>query len=270
MARNLTTAWATVYAATVAGVTTIYTNNKKLEANRELALMNHNWEVERTKGLSYTPSLETSNAVQNSTNSTQVIDKTVLQENMLNNSVEPVKKALMGLYNNSTQPSVQNSRLNIHIQSAPGGTAPGGSPGGPDPRGETPWSRIELNSSNAELNKSLDTNLQIDRLEINQAGFDFSFLFESYLEQSTLQLVCITLLLYNVAIFICIIGLIVNHYTKLYGEQYKDKLPKWSLPIVRYYLKLGKLTNYYYIVSIIVSLLLSISFCILFYFMDIA
>src|ERR1700709_1958132 len=109
MARNLTTAWATVYAATVAGVTTIYTNSKKLGANRELALMNHNWKVEQTKGLSYTPSLETSNTVQNSTNSTQVTDKTVLQEDMLNNSVEPVKKALMRFYNDSTQQSVQNS-----------------------------------------------------------------------------------------------------------------------------------------------------------------
>ena len=113
-------------------------------------------------------------------------------------------------------------------------------------------------------------NLQIDCLEMNQAGFYFNFLFESYLEQSTLQLVCVTLLLYNVAIFLCIIGLIVNHYTKLYGEQYKDKLPQWSLPILRYYLKFSQLTNYYYIVSIIVSLLLSISFCIIFYFMDIA
>jgi hypothetical protein len=142
MARNLTTAWATVYAATVAGVTTIYTNNKKLEANRELALMNHNWKVEQTKGLSYTPSLETSNAVQNSTNSTQVTDKTVLQEDMLNNSVEPVKKALMRFYNDSTQQSVQNSRFNL-LRLNPGEDSPGENPAGPYPRGGIPWSRIE-------------------------------------------------------------------------------------------------------------------------------
>ena len=36
----------------------------------------------------------------------------------------------------------------------------------------------------------------------------------------------IGLLLFNITIFLCIIGLIVNHYTKLYGEQYKDKLPQ--------------------------------------------
>ena len=142
MARNLTTAWATVYAATVAGVTTIYTNSKKLEANRELALMNHNWKVEQTKGLSYTPSLETSNTVQNSTNSTQVTDKTVLQEDMLNNSVEPVKKALMRFYNDSTQQSVQNSRFNL-LRLNPGEYSPRENPAGPYPRGGIPWSRIE-------------------------------------------------------------------------------------------------------------------------------
>ena len=142
MARNLTTAWATVYAATVAGVTTIYTNSKKLEANRELALMNHNWKVEQTKGLSYTPSLETSNTVQNSTNSTQVTDKTVLQEDMLNNSVEPVKKALMRFYNDSTQQSVQNSRFNL-LRLNRGEYSPRENPAGPYPRGGIPWSRIE-------------------------------------------------------------------------------------------------------------------------------
>ena len=72
--------------------------------------------------------------------------------------------------------------------------------------------------------------------------------------------------MFNLTIFICVIGLIVNYYIKLYGEQYMDKFPKWSLPIVRNYLKLGLLTNYYYIGMIMLSLLFSTITSILIYF----
>jgi hypothetical protein len=238
MTRKLTTAWATVYAATVAGITTVYTNSKKLEANKELVLTNHNLELERMKYSLDTSSLRTNNSILNSVNSSQVIDKTVSQEDLLNDSLGPVRKALLGLDNLSTQPPMSS------VQS----------------------SKIELNSSGIQLDKSDSIDLHTS----SKAGFDFDFLFESYLEQNTLQLVCLTLFLYNIAILICVIGLIVNYHVKLYGDQYMDKLPKWSLPIVKYYLILGQYTNYYYMVSILVSLLLSISFCVLFYFMDLA
>jgi hypothetical protein len=80
------------------------------------------------------------------------------------------------------------------------------------------------------------------------------------------QLFAIGLCMFNLTIFICIIGLIVNHYIKLYGEQYINKFPKWSLPIVRYYLKLGQYTNYYYILLIMVSLLFSTMTSFIIYF----
>ena len=80
------------------------------------------------------------------------------------------------------------------------------------------------------------------------------------------QLFAIGLCMFNLTIFICIIGLIVNHYIKLYGEQYMNKFPKWSLPIVRYYLKLGQYTNYYYILLIMVSLLFSTMTSFIIYF----
>ena len=76
----------------------------------------------------------------------------------------------------------------------------------------------------------------------------------------------IGLFMFNLTIFICVIGLIVNYYIKLYGEQYMEKFPKWSLPIVRNYLKLGLLTNYYYIGMIMLSLLFSTITSILIYF----
>lgn len=101
----------------------------------------------------------------------------------------------------------------------------------------------------------------------NKAGFDFDTLSDSFLEFSTLQLVSITLFLYDIAILICLIGLIVNYYTRFYGNEYKEKLPKWSLPIIRYYLKLGEYTNYTYVLSIVMSLILSMLFCLIFFFM---
>lgn len=199
MKHKLTTAWATVYAATVAGITTVYTHSEKLKANKDLALMNHNLEIERMK---------------NQMESTSM------------NSVKMVKETLNGSVPSSTQTS----------------------------------------STDIVENKLKDLIVG-DSNTYNKAGFDFDTLSDSFLEFSTLQLVSITLFLYDIAILICLIGLIVNYYTRFYGNEYKEKLPKWSLPIIRYYLKLGEYTNYTYVLSIVMSLILSMLFCLIFFFM---
>jgi hypothetical protein len=221
MAQKLTTAMATVYAATIAGFTTIYTNHKKLEANKELAILNHNLELKRMNTSSNTP---------------LVTDQSVLQKDSLNDSLGPVTKALMESENSLTQQPMLS--------------------------GQT--SKFELKSFDTKLDESGSLN------SANNAGFDFNDFFESYLEQNTLQLACVSFFLYDVAILMCLIGLIVNHYVKLYGDKYMDKLPNWSLSLVRYYLKLGQLSNNYYMILILFSLLCSMSFCVMFYFMDLA
>nr|QYC35761.1 hypothetical protein [Apophysomyces elegans] len=199
MKHKLTTAWATVYAATVAGITTVYTHSEKLKGNKDLALMNHNLEIERMK---------------NQMESTSM------------NSVKIVKETLNGSVPSSTQTS----------------------------------------STDIVENKLKDLIVG-DSNTYNKAGFDLDTLSDSSLEFSTLQLVSITLFLYDIAILICLIGIIVNYYIRLYGNEYKEKLPKWSLPIIRYYLKLAEYTNYTYVLSIVMSLILSMLFCLIFLFM---
>ena len=49
--------------------------------------------------------------------------------------------------------------------------------------------------------------------------------------------------MFNVTILIYTLGLITNNYIKLYGDQYREKVPKYFLPVMEKYLKLGQYSN---------------------------
>jgi len=63
--------------------------------------------------------------------------------------------------------------------------------------------------------------------------------------------------MFNMTIFICLTGLILNHYSKLYGDQYLEKLPNWILPIAKHYSNLRDYSNHYYILTIFVTTIMS-------------
>ena len=63
--------------------------------------------------------------------------------------------------------------------------------------------------------------------------------------------------MFNMTIFICLTGLILNHYSKLYGDQYLEKLPNWILPIAKQYSNLRDYSNHYYILTIFVTTIMS-------------
>jgi hypothetical protein len=63
--------------------------------------------------------------------------------------------------------------------------------------------------------------------------------------------------MFNMTILICLTGLILNHYSKLYGDQYLEKLPNWILPIAKYYSNLRDYSNNYYILTIFVTTIMS-------------
>jgi hypothetical protein len=63
--------------------------------------------------------------------------------------------------------------------------------------------------------------------------------------------------MFNMTIFICLSGLILNHYSKLYGDQYLEKLPNWILPIAKHYSNLRDYSNNYYILTILVTTIMS-------------
>ena len=62
-----------------------------------------------------------------------------------------------------------------------------------------------------------------------------------------------SLLLASFAALSALMGLITNYYTKLYGDKYVDKAPKWVLPIINNYLKLVNHSNHYYFIIIFLS-----------------
>jgi hypothetical protein len=78
-----------------------------------------------------------------------------------------------------------------------------------------------------------------------------------------LNLIALSYFLFNVAILWCVIGLTINYYIKLYGDQYLDNIPKWLLPFVKVYLKYtlfnSKLLLIILLISIFSSMLLSIA-----------
>ncbi|KAG2216633.1 hypothetical protein INT45_007208 [Circinella minor] len=49
-------------------------------------------------------------------------------------------------------------------------------------------------------------------------------------------------MLFSFATLSALMGLITNYYTKLYGDQYINKAPKWLLPIINNYFKLVKIS----------------------------
>lgn len=59
-----------------------------------------------------------------------------------------------------------------------------------------------------------------------------------------------------------LMGLITNYYTKLYGDKYVDKAPKWLLPIINNYFKLVEHSNKYYYIIIFLSQVLIMLGCI--------
>lgn len=63
--------------------------------------------------------------------------------------------------------------------------------------------------------------------------------------------------MFNVSIFVCLTGLILNHYFKLYGDRYLDTLPEWVLPFAKRYSKVREYSNYYYVVTIFVVNIMS-------------
>lgn len=83
-----------------------------------------------------------------------------------------------------------------------------------------------------------------------------------------IQYVTLGFILFNSIIFDSLMGLIVNHYIKLYGDHLLEKLPKWSLPIVGYYFKARQLSNYYLILMMIGCLLCSTGFCLYLYILE--
>ena len=62
-----------------------------------------------------------------------------------------------------------------------------------------------------------------------------------------------SIILFCFVTFSALSGLIFNHYIKLYGDKYPEKIPKFILPLMKFYLKLAVYSNSYYITLILIS-----------------
>lgn len=101
---------------------------------------------------------------------------------------------------------------------------------------------------------------------LNLQDFDLSSVLQHIpLPVTALQHFTIAIILFNVIIFNSLMSLIVNHYIQLYGDKFISKVPKWSLPIVKYYIKARQFSNYYLIVIIMVCLVFPTTLCLFIY-----
>jgi hypothetical protein len=50
-----------------------------------------------------------------------------------------------------------------------------------------------------------------------------------------------------------VISLMMNYYIQLYGDQYKEKVPKWILPLLNFYMNFTVYSNRYYIMLLVLT-----------------
>jgi uncharacterized membrane-anchored protein YhcB (DUF1043 family) len=114
----------------------------------------------------------------------------------------------------------------------------------------------EVNLSLSKLNTNLDNmdKSSLSKLNVNLDDISKSSLYS--FENNTLLSFSTSFILASGVALSAIMGLIFNHYIKLYGDQYVNKVPKLVLPIMNNYLKFVHYSNNYYIILIIVSQLL--------------
>jgi hypothetical protein len=112
---------------------------------------------------------------------------------------------------------------------------------------------------------SLDEFINSSKL-VDSTLFKINSIFEKTLfSTDPLNLIALSYFLFNVAILWCVIGLTVNYYIKLYGDQYLDNTLKWLLPFVKTYLKLTLFSSKYLLVILIISIFSSMLLSIIFY-----
>jgi hypothetical protein len=117
-----------------------------------------------------------------------------------------------------------------------------------------------LNDTNS-LNEFRNSSKLVD-----STLFEINSIFEKTLfSTDPLNLIALSYFLFNVAILWYVIGLTVNYYIKLYGDQYLDNTPKWLLPFVKTYLKFTLFSSKYLLVILIISIFLSMLLSIILY-----
>lgn len=72
-------------------------------------------------------------------------------------------------------------------------------------------------------------------------------------EYSELMSFSTSIILFCFVTFSALSGLIFNYYIKLYGNKYPEKIPKYILPLMKFYLKFSVYSNSYYITLILIS-----------------
>lgn len=101
--------------------------------------------------------------------------------------------------------------------------------------------------TNSVYSKSeLGSNLNESLLDVNQSSF-------LILDNSSLMNFSTSIILNSMIGLSAVISLILNHFIEKYSHQYKEKFPKWSLPILNFYVNFTMYSNRYYIFILVLS-----------------
>jgi hypothetical protein len=97
-----------------------------------------------------------------------------------------------------------------------------------------------------DLPSKLVSNLNEISSNINQSSFFI-------VDNSTFMNFSTSIILNSMIGLSAVISLMMNYYIQLYGDKYKDKLPKWSLPLLNFYMNFTIYSNRYYIMLLVLT-----------------
>jgi hypothetical protein len=100
----------------------------------------------------------------------------------------------------------------------------------------------EFRAGNSEYGSNLNEVL----LDMNKSSFFI-------LDNSSLINFSTSIILNSVIGLSAVISLIINYYIEKYSNQYKEKAPKWSLPILNFYVNFTMYSNRYYIFILVLA-----------------
>ena len=105
--------------------------------------------------------------------------------------------------------------------------------------------QVVSHPENDLLSKSVSDLNEISS-NINQSSFFI-------VDNSTFMNFSTSIILNSMIGLSAVISLMMNYYIQLYGDQYKDKLPQWSLPLLNFYMNFTIYSNRYYIMLLVLT-----------------
>ena len=234
--KNLSAGTAALLTGIISTTALVYNNERTINSNNKTAELNTKMnEIQNLLLKNIDNRLE--NLEKKLENNSQISDKDILELRKLMEDPQ-FKDKLMSAYKDI----VENSKTELE-------------------------ENINTSTSNSLNQSDLNT---VDNLNVSKSSvFDIDSIISTVSEPGFITF-SICILLFSFVTVSSTLGLISNYYFDKYGDQYKEKLPKWLLPYIKVRKNINNYTNKYYIFMILASQSMTVLICIYLKFRGIA